>query len=106
LGIASIYIPKQSEEGKFFLITKVVEEGETQKEIVVGIARRIGGDNVPLRAAEIYDLIRKGRDPVLQRTIRIEEKLDTLMEHAAVPAETSVDAPQVLDERLKSMREI
>jgi hypothetical protein len=106
VGIASIYIPKQPDESKFFLITKLVEENETQKEIVVGIARRAGGDNIPLRATEIYDLIRKGRDPVLQRTIRIEEKIDALSGERVTPAVPPVNPAIVLGERLKDMRDL
>lgn len=105
LGIGSIFVPKQSDDSKLFLITKVAEDGEAQKEIIVGIARRIGGDNVPLRATEIYELIRKGRDPVLQRTIRIEDKLDALTTQGSLLASTLVDNAKLLDERLKRMRE-
>jgi predicted HTH transcriptional regulator len=105
LGIVAVYVPVQSEESKPFLITKVVEESEPQKEIIVGIARRIGGENLPLRAQEIHDLIRKGRDPILQRTIRIEEKLDALSAREEAPQKGASDQGDVLAQRLKRMRD-
>ena len=61
VGIASIYIPKQSEESKFFLITKGRGGGWShRRRSLVGIARRVGSDNIPLVPTEIHDLIRKG----------------------------------------------
>jgi schlafen family protein len=105
VGIVSIYIPAQREEHKFFLVTKVVEDGEPQKEIIVGITRRVGGDNLPFFAQEIHDLIRRGRDTILQRSIRIEEKLDALLERSLSRGKRDVDPAAVLEERLKLMRD-
>ncbi len=79
LGLGVIYIPLQPETNKPFLISKVVQEGQAQNEIIIGIARRIGGHSLPLKAAEIYESIKRGRDPVIDRAQRIEEKLDVLL---------------------------
>jgi predicted HTH transcriptional regulator len=105
VGIVSIYIPAQREEHKFFLVTKVVEAGESQKEIIVGIARRVDDDNIPLVAQEIHDLVRRGRDTVLQRSIRIEEKLDALLERSLSRGKSAVDSVAILEGRLRLMRE-
>jgi predicted HTH transcriptional regulator len=106
VGIISIYIPAQREEHKFFLVTKVVDAGESQKETIVGITRRVDDDNLPLASQEIHDLIRKGRDTILQRSIRIEDKLDTLLERSLSPGKSGVDPVAILEERLKLMREL
>jgi predicted HTH transcriptional regulator len=105
VGIVSIYIPAQREEHKFFLVTKVVEAGEQQKETIVGITRRVDDDNLPLVAQEIHALIRQGRDTITQRSIRMEEKLDALLERFLSRGKTDVDPAAILEARLKLMRD-
>lgn len=102
-GLGIIHVPRQKEEDKLFIITKISIEGEAQKEIIVGIARRVGGDNLPLTAQQVYEAIRQGRDTVLQRSARIEEKLDALLNRPASAATTSLDSESLMRERIDAI---
>jgi len=106
LGLGVIYIPLQPETKKPFLISKVVQEGQAQNEIIIGIARRIGGHSVPLKAAEIYESIKRGRDAVLDRTQRIEEKLDALLRRPSAGGPlTAPDEAATLEARIRDILE-
>lgn len=106
LGLGVIYIPNQADVKKPFLIAKVAQEGQAQKEIIIGIARRVGGDNVPLKPVEIYDAIRQGRDPVVERAQRIEEKLDALLKRpVAGGPQVAADEGAILEARIRDMLE-
>jgi predicted HTH transcriptional regulator len=94
-GVGSIRVPPQSPEAQLFLITNVVEAGEVQKEIIVGIARRVGSDNTPLTVQEIYGYIRRGFSPKTQQLDRIEEKLDAALKSHAAAAPQSLAPPQL-----------
>jgi hypothetical protein len=104
VGIVSVYVPPQAHQAKLFLITRVAEEEEAQRGIVVGIARRLQSDNIPLTSREIYEAIQNGRDSVLSRAMRIEEKLDTLLGRATIPAPLMQDQKAILDSRLSELR--
>jgi predicted HTH transcriptional regulator len=100
-GLGYIYIPQQHEDRKFFLITKVVEQGEPLKEIVFGIARRVKADNIPLTPAELHRCIGEGRHSQAQRLTRIENKLDSLVsQRAGRPGEAATHA---IERRIKSL---
>lgn len=105
LGLGVVYVPIQPEAKKLFLVTRLVEEGEEQKATVVAIARRVGGDNVPLTAVEIYEAIRKGRETILQRSIRIEDKLDLLLARGSGAAPPTVDPVAVLQGRINRLKD-
>ncbi len=75
-GIGVIFIPPQNEDRKPFIISKVVEDRRYLKEIFVGYAERVGGDNAPLTPKYLQELLRKGRDTTSRRLSRIEELLD------------------------------
>lgn len=104
VGLGVIYVPRQSEQLRPFLITKVVENNQRQKQIIVGIAQRAEADNVPATAMAIHEMIRKGNDTILQRTIRIEDKLDVLTrQHSRSPA-TTIPAADVLAKHIREMK--
>lgn len=86
VGLVSVYIPLQDDDRKLFLISKVFEDKQEVKRIVVGIARRSGGSSVPSTAQELYVQIRDGRSSIAQRLTRIEAKVDRLFETGKQPA--------------------
>ncbi len=79
-GLVAIFVPRQDDDRKYFLITKTVEDGEEVKGIVVGIVSRYGADSVPLTGKELHRQIREGHSTVSQRLTRLEAKFDSLLE--------------------------
>jgi len=81
-GIGCIFIPTQKETKKYFLITKgIVVEGEALKDNVVGLARRVGSSNIPVFGKEIYNIMQKGKNDVVQRLSDIENALAVMYEN-------------------------
>ena len=104
-GLGVIFVPPQDDSMKLFLMTQTLEEGEVQKQIIVGVARRIGADNLPFTPHQIYDAIRQGRDTTLQRSARIEEKLDALLGRPGALTSSPVDRDRLLRERVNAIIE-
>ncbi len=104
LGIGCICVPRQVEDRKFFLIAKVVDEGETQKEIVFGIIKRKDDDNDPVPVEDLYRMMQNGRHTTAQRITGIDEKLDVLLEAIREQPRTQ-EAPADLDLRIKRILE-
>lgn len=104
LGLGIIFVPTQAVEQKPFLVTNVVEENEQQKQIVVGIFQRGEADNVPTTPADIHKMIQRGNDAVLQRTIRIEKKLDAALRKPAPSGTPVASAQSVLAQRLRDLK--
>jgi hypothetical protein len=102
MGLGVVHIPPQDEDKKWFVMTKSVFEGEQLKEMVVGIAVRRGANSIPLTGKQVYDAIQKGRDPVLQRSLRIEEKLDALLARSSAPTVTG-QAVTKLTKRIRNL---
>jgi len=80
-GIAYIYIPKQDQNKKFFLISNLVEESESIKGIVFGIAQRIDSSSQPLSIDQLHHKIQSGINPNSVMLKRIEDKIDFLSEN-------------------------
>ncbi len=103
VGLVSVYVPLQDADRKLFLISKVLEDQEEVKRIVVGIAHRSGANSVPLTAHELYTQIREGRSSMSQRLTRIEAKIDRLLELERRPPVHSpaTKLPQRLEDFLR-----
>jgi hypothetical protein len=100
-GVSYIYIPRQPEEQKFFLVTKVLEDGDALRQIVVGIAVRKESANTPLTADAVHRYVRDGYSPSAQRLTRLEEKMDRIMVLSQPPV---LPAPERdLDARIKRL---
>jgi hypothetical protein len=95
-GLGYIYIPPQPDEQKFFLVTKILEDGEAVRQIVVGIAVRKESGNIPLTPDEVHRYVRDGYSPTAKRLTRLEEKMDRLLASsrptAPLPPESELDA--------------
>jgi hypothetical protein len=102
-GVAAIYVPAQAERRKPFIIKKVVDEGARQRAIVIGVAKRFGSDNNPLSVSELYDLLRAGGDPYTTRLARIEEKVDSLAQHARPVPSPQPDVLPTLRRRIDEL---
>lgn len=77
-GVGCIAMPPQDPNHKLFLIKRVVEDTEVIKQIVFGIAQRIGSSSVPLEIHQLHQKIRDGMSTTAERLTRIEEKIDRL----------------------------
>jgi len=100
-GLVSIFIPRQEDDRKFFLITRTVEDNEEVKRIVVGIAYRTGADSIPLTPQELHRQIRDGHSSVSQRLTRLEAKIDSLLELQERPPAPTPDEKVTL--RIKQL---
>jgi len=100
-GLGYIYIPRQFDEQKFFLVTRILEDGQSLRQIVVGIALRKGSGNIPLTPDELHRYIRDGYSPTAKRLTRVEEKMDRLL---ASSRPTTPSAPESeLDARVRRL---
>lgn len=77
-GLGLIFVPQQDLDRKPFLVAKVVADGASLKEIVVGYAERFEAGNEPLTRERLQEQLKKGRDSSSQRLTRIEEALDEI----------------------------
>jgi predicted HTH transcriptional regulator len=103
LGIGYLFIPAQSEEKKPFIITRVVEEGEEQKAIIFGIAKRFKSDSIPFAVNQIYDMLQNGKNDVSQKLLRIESKVDKLVSSGKRAQATIPN--RILETRIKNLLE-
>ena len=90
-GLGYIYIPPQPDEQKFFLVTRILEDGEALRQIVVGIAVRKESGSIPLTADALHRYVRDGYSPTAKRLTRLEEKMDRLL---ASSRPTAPSAPE------------
>ncbi len=100
-GLGYIFIPRQPDEQKFFLVTRIFEDGQALRQIVVGIALRKELANVPLTPDELHRYIRDGYSPTARRLTRLEEKIDRLL---ASSRSATLSTPESdLDARIKRL---
>ena len=96
-GLGVILVPPQDDDTKPFVISKVVNDGQALKQIVVGYVERVNGNNVPVNPAKLQEILRNGRNSTSQRLSRIESALDALRtaERAPVVPIAPIDAAAV-----------
>lgn len=100
-GIGYIFIPKQSQNKKYFLIKNIREGNKKIKEIVFGICKRVGSENKPFTIKELHKNIQNGINPIQEKLNWIEKKIDILIERGAPSSElTPLDK---LDERISEI---
>jgi hypothetical protein len=100
-GVGYIYVPRQPDEQKFFLVTRILEDGEALRQIVVGIAVRKESSNIPLTPDTIHRYVRDGYSPTAQRLTGLEEKMDRLIASSR-PTAPSAPEPE-LDARIRRL---
>lgn len=102
IGLFYIYVPKQDNDKKYFLIKTVNEEGVFLKKIVFGLAIRDKSNTNVKTINQIYQMIKKGAGSDSERLDRIENKLDLIFESGVpiVPQKNSLDK---LKDRIKEI---
>ena len=80
-GIVYILIPPQHDKDKPFLMKKLPEasDGERTKQIVFGMSQRFGSDNNPKTIFDIHRWIKNGKTDQVQALLRLEEKLEKIL---------------------------
>jgi len=101
LGVGYIFIPPQIEQKKYFLITKLIEEGEEQKGIIVGIIKRVKADSVPFSVQELYGMMQNGKGEIAKRLYSIESKIDHLSKFSQKKEDSSKKLSGKIKEILK-----
>jgi hypothetical protein len=102
-GIAYIYVPKQDQNKKYFLIKNLIEENTKIGEIVFGIAQRFESFSQPLSIDQLHHKIQSGISSTTDRLLRIEEKIDLINENLV---KNSVESPVTkISERIKRIIE-
>lgn len=74
-GIGFIFIPKQNEEDKYFLIKKILDKGQPIKEIVFGVAQRIGDETQVFTIKQLWNALKHGRSTLSKKLRIIEQRL-------------------------------
>lgn len=77
-GLGVILVPPQNDDDKPFVVSRVVNDGQALKQIVVGYVERINGNNEPVNPTRLQGILRNGRNSTSQRLSRIESALDAL----------------------------
>jgi predicted HTH transcriptional regulator len=103
-GLAVIEVPRQDEKRKYFLMVRVIEDGQQLKQIVFGVARRNGSSTEPLTFQEVYRMTQNGKSEGAQRLTRIEEKMDAVLRGLKPTAASSspIDVEALINKILKS----
>lgn len=105
-GVGYVYIPPQNEYKKYFIIKNIIENDERLKNIVFGIIKRNGADNIPLNIKEIYNFLQNGKNEVSTRLSSIEEKIDILstvsQKKSALIKSSTYDDKEMFEEILKT----
>jgi hypothetical protein len=86
-------------------MVRVIEEGQQLKQIVFGVARRIGSSTEPLTYREIYRLTQQGKSDSAQRLTRIEDKVDLLVRAASKPPSAAAPASADVDKLINKIME-
>ena len=100
-GVGVLFVPQQQEAKKYFLMKRVTEDGVPLKQIVFGIARRVGATTDSLSIAQLYEATQKGRSSAAERMSRLEEKVDSILR--AVTEPEPKPAMDTVDERIKRL---
>jgi len=104
LGIGVVEVPEQDADKKPFITTRVVEDNQTLKQILVGIAVRKGPNSTPLTPGQVHQMLQRGSNTVSQRLTRIEDKIDLLLDQPR--PEAAPDAQeQLLPDRIAALLE-
>lgn len=101
-GVPVVRIPPQHQDRKTFLVSRVAADGDHMKEIVVDYARRIGDSSQPLSSDEAHRTFKKGQHSHSQRLIRMEEKLDMLLDATGETAAEAIDGG-LLDRHIRNV---
>jgi len=80
VGVGIIYVPKQEEDKKWYLISKVIEDNQDIKGIVFGMAKRNGQNSMPYSVEDVYRSIMTGKSSTSSRLTTIESKIDAILE--------------------------
>src|SRR2546426_10290931 len=70
-GVGVIRIPPQEDSRKFFLMVRVIEDGQQLKQIVFGIAQRVGSSTVPFTITQLYAMTQNGNTDGAKRLTRM-----------------------------------
>ena len=100
-GIVYIFIPKQKDDKKLFLVKNIIEEGKKLKEIVFGIAQRDISSNQPLTITQLHNKIKYGMSTNSVKLRRIEEKIDVVIKSSAKKEEKAQD--KLLEKRISNI---
>lgn len=98
LGVAYIYIPTQPDKNKPFLIKNVFDK-ELLGNIVFGISQRVGESCRPLTIDQLQTFIKRGKSEINESLIRIEQKVDLLLEGER----SNVSPEKLLGQRINEM---
>jgi predicted HTH transcriptional regulator len=98
LGLGIIEVVPQNPERQYFLIAKAVDGGSKVRQFVFGIVRRNGSSNDPLTIDKLYQYTQKGKAPVQQTLLRMEQRLDTILLNQSRSIE-QVDPEEIYNER-------
>lgn len=97
-GLGVIEVVPQNPERQYFLIANAVDNGSMIRQFVFGIVRRNGSSNDPFTIEQLYQYTQKGKAPLQQTLIRMEEKLDTVLVNQSRATE-QVDPEETHTER-------
>ena len=90
-GVGVVWVPRQEESKKPFLMTRVIEDGQELKQIVFGIAKRVGSSTLPITLTSLYSLVQNGNSDTAQRLTRIENKIDSILKASDKQVDLSAD---------------
>lgn len=74
-GVGFIFIPKQNEKDKYFLIKKILDEGQPIKTIVFGVAKRIDDQTQIFNVRQLWKLIKHGKSDLSKKLRMLDQKL-------------------------------
>jgi len=74
-GIGFIFIPEQNKEDKYFLIKKILDEGQPIKEIVFGVAQRIDDKTQVFTVQQLWKALKYGKSTSSKKLRMLEQRL-------------------------------
>ncbi len=104
-GVGIIEVPPQAVERKYFLISNVVEENKSIKEIVVGLVQRRDTDNIPMDRNQLYQLMQQGKHELPTLLRQIDGKIDALLNQLPAKSLPQQSARDRIAERLRRSSE-
>jgi hypothetical protein len=102
LGLGVIEVPTQDHERKYFLTARVVEEGQSIRQIVFGLSTRNKSANDPLSIQELQEMIQKGKSSLSEKLLRMEEKIDALIARSSPPT-SRTPSSDLIDQRIQQL---
>lgn len=105
LGLGVIWVPPQDQGKKFFLMTRVIEDGHQFKQIVFGIAQRLSSSTEPVSTKRLYDITQRGNSEASQRMTRIEGKLDSVLHAFSQEKSRELQMPEDVETKIKKLLE-